>query len=84
MDSPEEVRRIISDLDDFVETDITFDELTEFILDSARTVRNRADLTVPDAIRVAMEGYRATSRERYAQYGEQGPPADPVRDSMSR
>jgi addiction module HigA family antidote len=75
---------ILHDLDGFVESDIGFDELTEFIVDAAVVTRARPDLTVSDALRSAMEGYRATSAERHAQYGEAGPSIDPVREGMAR
>ena len=78
----DELKDILDDLDGFVASDIGFDELTEFILDAASAVRARSDLSVADALRAAMDAYRATSTERHGRNAEAGPSADAVRDTM--
>ena len=78
----EDQKRILGELDEFVDTAIGFDELTEFILDVAGAARERLDLTVPDALRFAMDSYRATSAERYAAYRESGPESEPIESAM--
>ena len=66
----------MNDLDGFVESDIGFDELTEFIMDVAVTSRERADLAVPEAIHLVIDAYRKR--------GGSDPTADPIRQAISR
>jgi len=52
------VRLVLDELDGFVESDLPFDQLTEFILEAALAVRSRPDLTVQEALSQVMDTFR--------------------------
>jgi len=73
---PSELRDILHDLDGFVESDLGFDELTEFIVQVAETSRDRGDVSVPAAIRLVMDAFR--------QNGQSSAQDDPIEGAMPR
>ena len=80
--NPDEQERILTELDDFVDSTIGFDELTEFILDCASIARDRDDLSAADAVRLCMESYRVKSTVRHDESAS-GPGPDSIVDAMS-
>ena len=73
---PGELRDILHDLDGFVESELGFDELTEFFVQVAETSRDRDDVSVSAAIRLVMDAFR--------QNGESSAKDDPIEGAMPR
>lgn len=62
--SMNEHESILDDLDDFVEVDLSFDSLTEFIVDVAEAVRSHGEMQVSEVIRSVMTAYRCASGDQ--------------------
>ena len=52
------VRQVIGELDSFVESDLPFDQLTEFTLETAAAVRSQPERSVSDVLGAVMDAFR--------------------------
>ena len=55
-----ELRQVLSELDEFVATQLPFDQLTEFIVDVAEAVRRYEDVGTSSVIMRVLEAYRSS------------------------